>query len=352
MTAPPGRIGVLGLCVLLMVALLGCAGPGLPLDEISDAPIAFVYWDSTSARKRQDLIEQMESGGGGGGPSREGVARLKSLAGVVGLTGATSSAARLREFPGRIALLDPRTLEVRHFPAAPPNARPLAWSSDRQRLLFNSSHQDGGRSQLYEYDAATGTVVKLTHGPDYHLEGDYGPDGRLVITWVRVSKDKQMAGLDIRPPKGGVAENLIDGLYPSTPQWSPDGARIVFVQADNSKGRRDMSTIVAQPPEPNAEIDVLTRGREPVFTPDGKSIVFSAQTSEGWQLRRMRADGSGRAALGRTIRDERWPAVSPDGRHVVYVSNEAGYDQLYIRRMDGSGDRILLEDGSAAFPVW
>lgn len=331
---------------------VGCAGPGLPLDEISDTPIAIVYWDASSARKRQDAIEQMESGGGFRGPSRIGVARIESLAGDLGLAAGSSAAVRLREFPGRIVLLNPRTLEIEPFPAAPPNARPLAWSRDRKRLLFNSSHRDDGRSQLYEYDAEAERVLKLTHGPSYHLEGDYGPDGRLLVTWLNLSRDRQRAGLDVRPPRGGLAEKLVDGIYPSTPHWSPDGEQIIYVQADNSNRRRDASSIVAQAPQLGAEVDLLARGREPVFTPDGRSIVYASQTSDGWQLRRMRADGSGRAAVGRSVRDERWPAVSPDGRHVVYISNEAGIDQLYIRRIDGSGDRILLEEGSAAFPVW
>lgn len=328
----------------------GCAGPGVPLDEISDAPIAVVYWDAATARKRQEAIEQIEAGRRG--PKREGVAPLESLAEAVGLSSGESASIRLQQYPGRIVLLHPRTLEIAPFPAAPPNARPLAWSRDRRRLLFNSSHQEEGRTQLYQFDRDTGQVLKLTHGPDFHLEGDYGNDDRLLVTWVRLSPDRQMAGLDVRSPTGAAPRALLDGIYPSTPRWSPEGDAFVYVEADNSNARRDASRIVRQSLEDGAERDTLARGREPVYTPDGTTIVYAAQTSSGWQLRRMRADGSGRAPLGQSVRDERWPAISPDGRHVVYVSNETGYDQLYIRRLDGTGDRILLQDGAVAFPVW
>lgn len=340
---------------MLGVALLstsgGCAGPGLPLDEVADAPIAIVYWDATTARKRQELIEELEAGDQAT-ITREGVARLDTVADLVGIGSSSPTALRLQQFPGRIVLLNPRTLEITPFPAAPPNARPLAWSRDRSRLLFNSSHQDGGRSQLYEYDLRSGQTVKLTHGPAYHLEGDYGPDGRLLVTWVELSPDRQLAGMDIRPPGGGIPTPIIDGIYPSTPHWSSDGQRILYVEADNASSRRDRSSIVVRPPAKDAEGTVVARGREAVFTPDGEGIVYATQTSAGWRLRRLRADGSGRAPLGKGTRDERWPAISPDGRHVAYLSNEVGYDQLYIRRVDGSGDRILLAEGSAAFPVW
>lgn len=357
MTGSAGRVrrargalaGLLG-AIALAASGAGCAGPGLPLDEVTDAPLAIVYWDAATARKRQELIEQMQSGSRG--PTREGVARIESLAEVVGLGDGAAADLELQRFPGRIVLLNPRTLEIVPFPAAPPNARPLAWSRDHRRLLFNSSHQEGGRTQLYAFDRDTGEVLKLTHGPDYHLEGDYGPDGGLLATFVRLGPDQQEAGLDVRTPTGGGARAVVEGRYPTTPRWSPDGASIVYVEADNASGRRDRSVIVRQTPEADARRDTLARGREPVYTPDGRSIVYTAQTDAGWQLRRMRADGSGRAPLGQSVRDERWPAVSPDGRHVVYVSSADGSDQLFIRRIDGSGDRILLEDGAVAFPVW
>ena len=350
-----GRLGVqfaLLVWAISELVILGCAGPGLPLDEVSELPIALVYWDATTARRRQELLEEMEARGAPAGPSRAGVARLEGLAGAVGMQAGNSSGLKIRDFPGRIALLNPRTLEVTSFPSAPPNARPLAWSADHRRLLFNSSHQDRGRSQIYEYNGKTGSVLKLTHGPAYHLEGAYGPQGRLLITWIEVEKERRSAGLDIRPASGGVAQPILQGIYPSSPKWSPNGEKIIYVRSHGTNPRRDRSEIVAQAPRLDAEVDSLARGREPVFTPDGDSIIYSAQTAQGWKLRRMRPDGSGRAAVGRSVRDERWPAVSPDGRHVVYVSNEAGFDQLYIRRIDGSGDRILLEEGSVAFPVW
>jgi len=66
----------------------------------------------------------------------------------------------------------------------------------------------------------------------------------------------------------------------------------------------------------------------------------------------MRADGSARSPLGKSIRDEASPAVSPDGRFVAYVAREGEQDRLFLRRMDGSGDRVLPVDGSFGFPTW
>jgi Tol biopolymer transport system component len=337
------------------VVALGCASPGLPLEELSDRPIAFVYWEENAARERYELTQDVEKGRETG-PTRRGVARLGSVAGLLAREEPGAARGRLGELPGRIALLNPRTLELTRFPAAPPNARPLAWSRDRGRLLFASQHRDNGRTQLYEYLMESQEVRKLTRGPAYHLEGDYGPDGRLVISWVSLGGQQSIAGLDVRPAGGGRPTELLRGAYPMSVRWSPKGDTLLYVRADDrplrSETQRDLSEIIVRGPTPESGNDVLARGREPVFSPDGEWVVFSAQTPKGWRLRRMRPNGSARTGMGSSGLDERNPTISPDGEHIVYISPDAGIDRLYVRRMDGSGNRILLTEGSAAFPVW
>jgi Tol biopolymer transport system component len=346
------RVASLALgCVLWAV---GCASQGLPLDELSEAPIAFVYWDTEAARVRKEVMDAIEGESARAG--RAGVASLGDMAGLLAPS-STQGGKRLSQYPGRIALLNPRTLELELFEAAPPNARPLAWSRDRRKLLFASSHLDGGTSQLYEYDTLRGEVSKLTRGPAMHLEADYGPDDQLVVSWLLMRPQQPIAGLDIRPAGGGEPSPLQEGLYVSGPRWSPDGKLLLFFEADvrvkRTESQRDRSRIMVRPLAEEHEVEIITAGREPVFSPDGEWIVFTSQSSKGWKLRRMRPDGAARAALGASTRDERFPAISPDGRHIVYLSeDEVGLNRLYVRRMDGSGDRILLADGAAAFPVW
>jgi len=106
------------------------------------------------------------------------------------------------------------------------------------------------------------------------------------------------------------------------------------------------------PPRDGQGLKPLGRGRDPVFGAGGDWFVYSARVGDGWRLRRMRAAGGGRLAVGRGVRDEFEPAVSPDGRLVAYVSEDAGFDRLFVRRVDGSGDRLLLPDGVVTRPVW
>ncbi len=336
---------------------LGCASSmgGLSLEEVSDSPIAFVYWEPEAARRRQELIDERRSGRSSALPSRVGVATADGIATLFGRDAA--SAEGLGRFPGRVVLLDPSSGEVTRFEGAPTNARPLAWSSDRQRLIFTSGHLESG-FQIYEYDLASAELRALTRGPRMHLEADYARDGRLVISFVEQrGAGRSSAGMVVTDAHGAHPEPVVDAAYPSGPRFAPDGESVVYVRAVNRPPRtgqdRDLSTIVTQAPALGAEPVVLARGREPVFLPDGSGLVFTTETTDGWRLHRMRIEGGGRARLGGSIRDERNPAVSPDGRHVVYVSpGDDGIERLYIRRIDGSGDRILLGEGAAAWPVW
>ncbi len=348
-------IGALALASGVLTGI-GCASSmgGLSLDEVSDSPIAFVHWSPEDARRRQELIEESRSGRSSASPSRIGVATAEGLASLFGRDPA--SAEGLGRFPGRVTLLNPRTGELTRFEGAPVNARPLAWSPDRRRLLFTSGHLERG-FQIYEYDLDEAELRAVTRGPRMHLEADYDHAGAMVITFVEQRAGRTSAGMVVTDDHGAHPEPVVDAAYPSGPRFAPDGKQVVYVRAVNRPPRtgqqRDLSTIVSQPPRLGPEPVVLARGREPAFLPDGSGLVFTTETPEGWRLMRMRIEGGGRARLGSSIRDERNPAVSPDGRHVVYISpGDDGIERLYIRRIDGSGDRILLGEGGAAWPVW
>jgi Tol biopolymer transport system component len=337
----------------VQLGLAGCTAGGVGAGELVQPPIAVLYWDRQAARDRADAQAELRR------PHKLGVADVGDLGRAMGLgSGAEQQVAQ--RYPGHLALVDPATGAVRRIEQVPPSAVPLAWSPDHSALLLAAPSRRGG-VQLYEYRVAEQELRLLTTGPPSHVRGDYGPGRRLVSV-------AELAGgrSRIELAAGAAAERRIvfEGPAVYDVRWSPRGDMLLLAVIDSTRrergggGARMLFALSpeappqAWPPGPGSMLEPLGRGRDPVFSPDGEWIVYSARVGGGWRLRRMRAEGGGRLPLGRGVRDEIEPAVSPDGSLVAYVSEEGGLHRLFVRRIDGSGDRLLLPDGAVARPVW
>jgi TolB protein len=247
---------------------------------------------------------------------------------------------------GTLAFLDPRTRALRPSESATPGARPLEWSRDHHRLLFQALDGDG-RPQLQAVDVTTGDVHVLTRGPALHPHGSYGPDGRLAFAEAVPVPGRQDATSRIFVTEaGGAPRPLTEGPHDLRPVWSPDGSIIVFT----SRGP-DGDRIVRVTPEGGTP-QLLARGQDPAFAPDGAWIVYSAKTRKGQRLWRMRPDGSGKLPVGAGVTEESDPVFSPDGRFVLFVVEEAYRQRLVVRRLDGRAERVLFDDGGGSSPAW
>jgi Tol biopolymer transport system component len=158
----------------------------------------------------------------------------------------------------------------------------------------------------------------------------------------------------IRPDGTGIVQITHLRGEASTPGWSPDGKLIAFTRetppangsvaliSPQGTGFREV-TPAARQPQPKH----IWNGN-PVFTPDGKSIVFvrdQGPADSGIWI--MGADGSGLRRLTRNpfVRD--WdggdvaPSVSPDGKRVSFVriKKEEKLQALFTVGIDGTGLR-------------
>ena len=176
---------------------------------------------------------------------------------------------------------------------------------------------------------------------------------------------------------------------------SPDGSRLVFTMLD---GGPDIYLYDLQR-KTMQRLTFDNASEYPIFTPDGKNIVYTR--SEPRQLWMKPADGSGEArrlvesqysqvpyavspdgaslaytetlprtrldiyvaslhgdpaprAFANTAASENDPAFSPDGKFLAYTSNESGHAQVYVRHFPEGGGKWQVSTGvgDAHEPHW
>ena len=95
-----------------------------------------------------------------------------------------------------------------------------------------------------------------------------------------------------------------------------------------------------------AEPEVQT----PVWSPDGRKVVFSSRRDGNWEIYVVNADGSGQRNLTRNPALDGFPAWSPDGRKIAFVRHHENGERVHVMNADGSGQRMLARKGH--LPAW
>jgi len=332
------------------LGVAGCVSNAVRVEEIPDQSIAFVYYDSETARERaEEFAAEHERGYRAvDGIETRAVAPMKEITRYIQQTLGVNDRSGGKGVLGRLALLDPRTGEVELVEGARKGAIPQDWSPDHDRLLFAQVARERV-PHLFELDVTTGVVHQMTFGEMAHPEGCYGPDGRIVFTSFDPRASRRIARIMITDLGGGSPQQLSLSDYSYYPACAPDGGAVAYTTFDR-KGRTQH--VLSRSPTLTGEPRVLSPGKEPSFSADGEWIVFSSKLKRKWSIWRIRPDGTGRASLGRGGFDEERPSLSPDGHLLVYVADTNYHQRLYLRRIDGSGDRLLLADGDGDRPVW
>ena len=339
-------LGALALLALLASSILGCGTASISSSEIPQQQIVIRYFTNEEARRRAEILE--DGRGTGPAPRKRGVASIDSVRSYVEKrlgTGGVGDESMERRFPGRVAVLNPHTLDVETIESARRGSVPRDLSADGRRLLFT---QTVGRfRQIFEYDFERADVRTITRAPGVHPDACYGSEGRIALVKATVRDERAVATIELTGPGGVGREVISDGPGDYSIACAPDGSAIAWVTQ-----RRRSDHIMVRSPMVGGENRSLGPGRFPAFSPDSQWIVYSQKVGDHWTLYRVRPDGSGRKRVGGAGLDEIHGEFSPDGRLIIYVGDDGFNQNLYLLRFDGTGDRVLLGEGGAQHPIW
>lgn len=148
-----------------------------------------------------------------------------------------------------------------------------------------------------------------------------------------------------------------DGMFKQRPVWSPDGKQLVFAQ------HRGVTIFLYKMTMDSAPTR-LTDRKEPeydaVWSPDGKRLAFTfvkqSPNQGDVEVYSVAVDGSDIkpvAVTGSQLSHEEYPTWSPDGKSIAYTSTRDGNQEIYVARSDGSESRRLTNDlAFDAHPAW
>jgi dipeptidyl aminopeptidase/acylaminoacyl peptidase len=227
------------------------------------------------------------------------------------------------------------------------------WSPDGTRLAYIST-QSGGGAELHVRWMANGASANITALPESPSGIAWSPDGTRIAYTARVPGEGLKLGKPPAKPEGaewGKPLQIIDRVT-----YRRDGGSYV------KPGTTQLFLVSATGGAPRQ----LTHGEynnggAVEWAPDGKSLYFSANRNENWELEAngseiFRLDIVSGAITALTTRygEDRSPEVSPDGRQIAYLGfDDQGnaFDQtnLYVMNADGSGSRQLAADFDRGF---
>jgi Tol biopolymer transport system component len=149
---------------------------------------------------------------------------------------------------------------------------------------------------------------------------------------------------------GRSARHLTDGRrWDRSPLWSPDGRSVVYAS------RRSGLEIYRKSIETGNSREVpLATGQAGIpygWLATGQSLLFAHEGNR--QLGIVRADGAAPPEIVSSRYAQQQIQVSADTQWLAYVSNETGVDEVYIRPaapMDQTGSRVSINGG--VDPKW
>ncbi|MCI0409970.1 MAG: DPP IV N-terminal domain-containing protein, partial [Acidobacteria bacterium] len=218
------------------------------------------------------------------------------------------------------------------------------WSSDGKQLLFVSASD--GSAQIYLRWMDSGMSAKLTQLTQSPSGLSWSPGGHWIAFSMLVPEEpKPLAQM---PPK------------PEGAEWAPAVKVIskMFYRADGAgylkEGYAQIFVLPAEGGTPRqiTSGDFHHDGRLD-WTPDGKSILFSANRNPDWEYDPGNSDIYQVTVANGALRKltdrkgpENAPAVSPDGRFIAYTGYDDRYQfyqvsRLYLMNRDGTGARVL-----------
>lgn len=237
--------------------------------------------------------------------------------------------------------------------------RNLAISPDGKWIVF--SGQKNHREYLYLIDRNAGKVRKLAI-PGMMAVGQprfSGDGGKIAFVGMK----KGFTDIYTLAFTSGVAGGFVSGEDiqritddpddDSSPAFSPDGGSIVYsCEVETSSGPKRDICVAGPGGGPRRKLVELNGNeRDPVFSPDGKRVMFVGDGSGVFELYEKEISSGRISRMTRTVGGNFTPAYSKDGRDVYFASFRRGSVNIHKGQYEAFLDEEVPGHGGPASSV-
>jgi Tol biopolymer transport system component len=225
----------------------------------------------------------------------------------------------------------------------------LAWTSDGREIVFSSTH--GGLPTLWRVRATGGRLRRVIGSGEYAVQPTISRTGnRLAYVNRRIDTNiwRAPGPLSTSPPSAPT-QVVASTREESSPQYSPDGNRIVFV-SDRSGSRE----IWVCDSDGSNSVQLTKFGGShagsPRWSPDGRQIAFDSRPSGLSSIYVINAAGGSARRLTDDKSEDVLPSWSRDGRWIYFGSRRSGDWQIWRMNMDNEQlEQVTRNGGFEAF---
>ena len=364
---PDGTI-VMGVLGSGLVSVPATGGEAQSLTRLSDRPGDLAHGGPIAVPGREEILFQIISGTMVDQRSQAAIYAPDGTVRVLGEVSGSGSYVETGHWvytaPGGALMARPLDLDAGAFAGEPfqvpfddsDSLRPVVNQSIRGATNAFIRQPDGGVLRTLTWVDRAGNEEPLPLEPAEYRVARLSPDGRRIALDRGRPNERDLWVFDLE--RDTLSPLFLGPGDDESPVWTPDGRQIVF-----TSGPDDEANLHLRAADGTGPVERLSASGDfqwpQSWSPDGRTLVFSRRVRTGpaaaqtLDTMMMRLDAD-RAVAPLLVTDftESNPAVSPDGGWLAYRSDESGRNEVYVQRFPEMGGRVQISTAGGTSPLW